>query len=155
MVWSTLNFIILVNFCIFCRIYNILYLQGTVLWYSTRYCTVPVREYGYEWSVHIENTVQQCSAQCTQWRRRENCSTDKFSLAPGPGTVPVMMMGLPGSTEWDCMGRGTLSRVSTYPYIYILYSRLRYELWKLEIKDPPAKAAPHQYQSVVSVLITL
>ena len=28
--------------------------------------------------------------------------------------------------------RATLSRVSTYPYIYILYSTLRYELWKLE-----------------------
>ena len=26
----------------------------------------------------------------------------------------------------------TLSRVSNYPYLYILYSTLRYELWKLE-----------------------
>ena len=26
----------------------------------------------------------------------------------------------------------SLSRVSNYPYIYILYSTLRYELWKLE-----------------------
>ena len=26
---------------------------------------------------------------------------------------------------------GTLSRVSNYPYLYILYSTLRYELWNI------------------------
>jgi hypothetical protein len=38
--------------------------------------------------------------------------------------------------------RATLSRVSTYPYIYILYSTLRYELWKLECCEPAIHAVP-------------
>ena len=28
----------------------------------------------------------------------------------------------------------TLSRVSNYPYLYILYSTLRYELWKFKLE---------------------
>ena len=36
--------------------------------------------------------------------------------------------------------RSTLSRVYNYPYIYILYSTLRDELWKLESFDPSSSA---------------
>ena len=39
-------------------------------------------------------------------------------------------MGIMGCI--DPTVRVTLSRVSNYPYLYILYSTLRYELWKLE-----------------------
>ena len=42
------------------------------------------------------------------------------------------MLPYPGSYRTvQYPGRVTLSRVSNYPYLYILYSTLRYELWKL------------------------
>ena len=42
----------------------------------------------------------------------------------GPPTSLFLVILYPGTA--------TLSRVSNYPYLYILYSTLRYELWKLE-----------------------
>ena len=42
-------------------------------------------------------------------------------------TYCTLYSGISGLLE--CI---TLSRVSNYPYLYILYSTLRYELWKLE-----------------------
>ena len=44
----------------------------------------------------------------------------------------------------------TLSRVSTYPYIYILYSTLRYELWKLESASRAAERQRHQLKKAPS-----